>query len=72
MPGCSVPLSCRLRRAGQRRFVNTLIAHTRGGFNGDRDALVRGLGDGSLTRSAVLRQVVENEGFINTSATKRL
>ncbi len=46
-------------------YVNTLLAHTRG-FNGDRDALVRGLGDGSLTRSAVLRQVVENDGFVNT------
>jgi len=45
-------------------YVNTLLAHTRG-FNGDRDALVRGLGDGSLTRSAVLRQVVENDGFVS-------
>ena len=49
-------------------FVDTLISHTgnsNGGFNGDRDALVSGLNSGSLTRAAVLRQVVENEGFIN-------
>jgi len=44
-------------------FVDTLIAHTVGGFDGDRDALVRGLTDGTLTRAAVLRRVVENEGF---------
>ena len=45
-------------------FVDALISHT-GGFNGDRSALVSGLNGGSLTRAAVLRQVVENEGFVN-------
>ena len=45
-------------------FVDTLIGHTQG-FNGDRDALVGGLSDGSLSRAAVLRSVVENEGFVN-------
>jgi hypothetical protein len=45
-------------------FVDALISRT-GGFNGDRDALVRGLNNGSLTRATALRQVVENEGFVN-------
>jgi len=45
-------------------FVDALLSHT-GGFNGDRDALVNGLTSGSLTRAAVLRQVVENEGFVS-------
>ena len=45
-------------------YVDTLISHTGGGFNGDRDALVGGLASGGLTRAAVLRQVVENEGFV--------
>jgi hypothetical protein len=43
-------------------FVDTLISRA-GGFNGDRNALLGGLNGGSLTRAAVLRQVVENEGF---------
>jgi len=45
-------------------FVDTLINHAGTGFNGDREALVSGLNNSSLTRAAVLRQVVENEGFI--------
>jgi hypothetical protein len=45
-------------------FVDTLINHTRGSFNGDRDALLAGLNSGSLTRAAVLGQIAENEGFI--------
>ena len=45
-------------------FVDSLISHT-AGFNGDRAALLSGLTNGSLTRAAVLRQVVENEGFVN-------
>ena len=45
-------------------FVDALLSHT-GGFNGDRAALVSGLDGGSLTRAAVLRQVVENEGFVS-------
>jgi hypothetical protein len=46
-------------------FVDTLIGHAGAGFNGDRSALVSGLNSGHLTRAAVLRQVVENEGFVN-------
>jgi hypothetical protein len=42
-----------------------LISHTGADFNGNRDALLSGLNNGSLTRVAVLRQVVENEGFVN-------
>jgi hypothetical protein len=45
-------------------FVDALLAHTGGGFNGDREALVSGLNNGTMTRAAALRQVVENEGFI--------
>ena len=37
--------------------------------NGDRDALVNAL-DGGTTRAAVLRQVVENEGFIRAKANQ--
>jgi hypothetical protein len=44
-------------------YVDKLIGNTGAGFNGDRNALVNGLTSGSLTRAAVLRQVVENEGF---------
>jgi hypothetical protein len=46
-------------------YVDTLIGHAHG-FNGDRDALVAGLNDGSSTRAAVLRSVVENDGFFST------
>jgi hypothetical protein len=46
-------------------FVDTLIAHTEAGFNGDRAAVVSGLNDGTMTRAEVLRQVVENEGFVH-------
>jgi len=45
-------------------YVDTLISHTSAGFNGNREALVSGLSNGTMTRAAVLRQVVENEGFI--------
>ena len=48
-------------------YVNALTSHAgnlNGGFNGDRNALVNSLNSGSLTRAAVLRQVVENEGFV--------
>jgi hypothetical protein len=47
-----------------KAFVDALIGHVGAGFNGDRDALLSGLNNGSLTRAAVLRQVVENEGFV--------
>jgi len=53
---------------GNDAFVDALISHasnSNGGFNGDRSALVNGLNGGSLSRAAVLRQVVENEGFVN-------
>jgi predicted extracellular nuclease len=47
-------------------FVDKLIAQAGEGFNGDRDAMVSALNNGSgLTRAAVLRQVIENEGFTN-------
>ena len=51
-------------------FVDTLISHTAGGFNGNRDALVNGLNDSSLTRAEVLRRVVENEGFVRTKTNE--
>jgi hypothetical protein len=44
-------------------YVDKLTGNAGAGFNGDRNALINGLTSGSLTRSAVLRQVVENEGF---------
>jgi hypothetical protein len=44
-------------------FVDRLISHTSANFNGDRNALVSGLTNDTLTRAGVLRQVVENEGF---------
>ena len=43
-------------------YVETLVSHTPG-FNGDGEALVAGLNSGSLSRAAVLRTLVENEGF---------
>jgi len=48
---------------GNAAFVDTLIAHTEGSFNGDRNALVNGLNGGTITRAVALRQVVENDGF---------
>src|SRR4029077_7858211 len=44
---------------GNAAFVDTLIAHTLPGFNGDRDALVTALNGATMTRAAVLRQIVE-------------
>ena len=52
-------------RLSNSGYVDTLLAHA-DGFKGDRDALVSGLNSGALTRTTVLRQIVENEGFINT------
>ncbi|MGH9927945.1 MAG: DUF4214 domain-containing protein, partial [Pyrinomonadaceae bacterium] len=43
-------------------YVETLVSHA-SGFNGYRETLVDGLNNGGLSRAAVLRQVVENEGF---------
>jgi hypothetical protein len=54
---------------GNAAYVDALISHT-AGFNGDRNALISGLNNSTLTRSAVLRQVVENEGFINTKRSE--
>jgi hypothetical protein len=47
-----------------RGYVDTLLAHS-DGFNGNRDALIGGLDSGALTRVSVLRQIVENEGFVS-------
>ncbi len=55
---------------GSAAFVDTLIAHTGAGFNGDRDALVSRLSNGTLTRAGVLRQVVENEGFVRAKSNQ--
>jgi len=51
-------------------FVDSLISHTGVSFNGDRNALVSGLANGTLTRAAVLRQVVENEGFTRAKSNQ--
>ena len=55
---------------GSAAFADTLIAHTGAGFNGDRQALVSGLSNGTMTRAAVLRQVVENEGFTRAKSSQ--
>ena len=47
---------------GNEAFVDTLIANTVG-FDGNRDGLVAGLNNATLSRAGVLRQVVENQGF---------
>jgi hypothetical protein len=47
-------------------YVDRLIANTGVRFTtGEHDALVSGLGDGSLTRTAVLRQIVEDGRFVS-------
>jgi subtilisin family serine protease len=46
-------------------FVATLIGNTGGSFNGDRAALVSGLNNSTLTRAAVLGQIVANDGFLS-------
>jgi hypothetical protein len=51
-------------------FVDTLISHTHGSFNGDRNALVAGLASGSLTRATALRQIVENGGFARAKSNE--
>jgi hypothetical protein len=43
-------------------FVDALISRA-AGFDGDRDSLVSGLNQGTLSRAAVLRQIAENDGF---------
>jgi len=49
-------------------FVDTLISHTGASFTGDREMLVSGLNGGAMTRAAVLRQIVENEGFVRAKS----
>jgi hypothetical protein len=51
-------------------FVDTLISHAGVGFNGDRNALISGLNNRTLTRATVLRQVAENEGFVRAKSNK--
>ena len=46
-------------------FVDTLISHTGGNFNGDRQSVVTGLNGGTLSRAQALRQIAENEGFVS-------
>jgi hypothetical protein len=47
------------------RFVAELISHTRVSFDAsEREALLTGLTDGTLTRAAVLRRIVEDERFV--------
>ncbi|HEV7474712.1 MAG TPA: M36 family metallopeptidase [Pyrinomonadaceae bacterium] len=46
-------------------FVDALISHTGGSFNGDREALVNGLNAGTMTRAAALQQIAENDGFVS-------
>src|SRR5882672_2582969 len=55
---------------GNDAFVDTLINFSGSGFNGDRNALVNGLNSGIMTRAAVLRQVVENEGFARAKSNQ--
>ena len=55
---------------GNAAFVDALIAHTEASFNGDRDALVNALNGGTMSRAAVLRQIVENEGFTRAKANR--
>jgi hypothetical protein len=47
-------------------FVDTLIGHTGVSFTAaERDALVNGLGTGTMTRGEVLRNIAENGRFVN-------
>ena len=45
------------------RYVDTLIAHTGVSFGAERDTLVAALADHTMTRTAVLRRIVENDAF---------
>jgi len=47
-------------------YVDTLISHTGVSFtSAERDALLSGLGAGSMTRAQALRSIAENSGFVN-------
>jgi hypothetical protein len=46
-------------------FVDTLIGHTGVSFtSSERDALVSGLGTGTMTRAEALRSIAENSRFL--------
>jgi hypothetical protein len=48
------------------RYVDTMISHTGVAFtSAERDALVSGLGAGSMTRAEALRSIAENRGFVS-------
>ena len=48
------------------QFVDTLISHTGVSFTAaERDALVSGLGTGTMTRAEVLRSIAENGRFVS-------
>jgi endonuclease G len=48
------------------RYVAELISHTGVSFSaGERDALVNGLANGTLSRAAVLQKIAEDERFMN-------
>jgi subtilisin-like proprotein convertase family protein len=47
-------------------YVDTLISHTGVSFSqGERNKLVSGLSNGTLTRANVLRQIAENDRFVS-------
>jgi hypothetical protein len=47
-------------------YVDTLISHTGVSFTAaERDALLSGLGGGSMTRAEALRSIAENRGFVS-------
>ena len=52
-------------------YVDSLISHA-GGFNGDREALVSGLNQNTLSRATVLRQIAENDGFAQREAKRHV
>lgn len=51
-------------------FVDALIANTGNRFDGDRNALINGLDNGSLSRTNVLLQVAENEAFVKSKSNE--
>jgi hypothetical protein len=51
---------------GNEGYVDTLISHTGVSFGqGERDNLVAGLNQNTLTRAQVLRRIAENEQFVS-------
>ena len=52
-------------------YADELIAHTGVAFSqGERDSLVSGLDSGTSTRANVLRQIAENDRFVNAKRNK--